>query len=82
MAVDLTEKRIKTLQYAEQNNGITLTEAAENIYRHKSTASNALQTLTQERLLKIQDDTPIIASYNKIWILTKKGKMLVETLQT
>jgi len=78
--VDLTEKRIAVLTYADRHNGITLREASQGIYQHKSSASQSLKELEQKGYLNIITDTPITSSYNKLWIPTKKGQKIIEAL--
>lgn len=78
--VELSEKRIATLNYAKTHNGVTLREASTHIYSHKSTASDSLKILTEENYLEVIKDTPINSSYNKLWVLSKKGKKILEAL--
>lgn len=80
--VDLTEKRIAILSYANRHNGITLREATENVYGHKSTASEALKKLTENEYLNVIRDTPVYSSYNKLWIISEKGEKMLEALDS
>lgn len=79
---ELTQKRIQLLQYSHEHNGITLTEASTQIYRHKSTASTTLKQMKKTGYLKTITDTPINTSYNKLWIPTEKGEKILEALNT
>lgn len=80
--VELSEKRIAALSYAQRHNGITLREASQHIYSHKSTASDSLRILTEKGYLNVVKDTPVSSNYNKLWLPSKKGKKILEALNS
>lgn len=79
--ISLTKKRLKTIKYSIQNNGISLSEASHQIYTHKSSASKSLKTLEKAGYLKEITDTPVNTKYRKIWLPTEKAEKIIKIIE-
>lgn len=72
----VSDKKIKLLEIAQEEGAVTIEWGREH-YSNTSNVSRAIGDLVEKDLL-LMKKPPTISQYRKVWVLTEKGRTVLE----